>query len=83
MIFPYHFSPGIFKFLEEQEAETGGQIQLTDAVQKLNKIQRVFAYDFEGKCRDVEEKLWFIEVPIEVVLQQPELKKVYQRLWNS
>ena len=35
-------------FLENQQTGAGGEIQLTDAIQRLNEIQRVFAYDFEG-----------------------------------
>ncbi|MGG3640556.1 UTP--glucose-1-phosphate uridylyltransferase GalU [Bacillus gobiensis] len=70
----YVFTPEIFKFLEEQKIGTGGEIQLTDAIQKLNAIQRVFAYDFEGKRYDVGEKLGFIETTIEFALQHSDLK---------
>lgn len=70
----YVFTPEIFKFLEEQEIGAGGEIQLTDAIQKLNEIQRVFAYDFEGKRYDVGEKLGFIQTTIEFALQHDELK---------
>ncbi|MCZ2257297.1 UTP--glucose-1-phosphate uridylyltransferase GalU [Sporosarcina sp. G11-34] len=65
----YVLTPEIFKCLEEQEAGAGGEIQLTDAIQKLNQIQRVFAYDFEGKRYDVGEKLGFITTTIEFALQ--------------
>jgi UTP--glucose-1-phosphate uridylyltransferase len=71
----YVFTPEIFKFLEEQEVGAGGEIQLTDAIQKLNEIQRVFAYDFEGKRYDVGEKLGFIKTTIEFALQNKELKQ--------
>lgn len=70
----YVFTPEIFKFLEEQEIGSGGEIQLTDAIQKLNSIQRVFAYDFEGKRHDVGEKLGFIQTTIEFGLQQKDIK---------
>ncbi|MED4293006.1 UTP--glucose-1-phosphate uridylyltransferase GalU [Priestia megaterium] len=70
----YVFTPEIFKFLEEQEIGAGGEIQLTDAIQKLNAIQRVFAYDFEGKRHDVGEKLGFIQTTIEFALQHDDLK---------
>ncbi|MBX9998593.1 UTP--glucose-1-phosphate uridylyltransferase GalU [Priestia aryabhattai] len=70
----YIFTPEIFKFLEKQEIGAGGEIQLTDAIQNLNEIQRVFAYDFEGKRYDVGEKLGFIETTLEFALQYPELK---------
>ncbi|CJG32872.1 glucose-1-phosphate uridylyltransferase [Streptococcus pneumoniae] len=70
----YVFTPEIFKFLEEQEVGAGGEIQLTDAIQKLNEIQRVFAYDFEGKRYDVGEKLGFIQTTIEFALQHDDLR---------
>ncbi|MES1034946.1 UTP--glucose-1-phosphate uridylyltransferase GalU [Bacillus pumilus] len=71
----YIFTPEIFMYLDQQEIGAGGEIQLTDAIQKLNDIQRVFAYDFEGKRYDVGEKQGFIETTLEFALQDGELKK--------
>jgi UTP--glucose-1-phosphate uridylyltransferase len=71
----YILTPEIFMFLEQQEAGAGGEIQLTDAIQKLNQIQRVFAYDFEGKRYDVGEKSGFVKTTIEFALQEPTLRK--------
>lgn len=70
----YILTPEIFMFLEQQEAGAGGEIQLTDAIQRLNEIQRVFAYDFEGKRYDVGEKLGFIQTSIEFALQHDDLR---------
>ncbi|PDM38918.1 MULTISPECIES: UTP--glucose-1-phosphate uridylyltransferase GalU [unclassified Geobacillus] len=71
----YILTPEIFLFLEKQEAGAGGEIQLTDAIQKLNEIQRVFAYEFEGKRYDVGEKIGFIKTTIEFALQYEELRE--------
>ncbi|NNU98267.1 UTP--glucose-1-phosphate uridylyltransferase GalU [Geobacillus sp. DSP4a] len=71
----YILTPEIFLFLEKQEAGAGGEIQLTDAIQKLNEIQRVFAYEFEGKRYDVGEKIGFIKTTIEFALQHDELRE--------
>ncbi|MFZ7942493.1 UTP--glucose-1-phosphate uridylyltransferase GalU [Neobacillus sp. 19] len=71
----YILTPEIFIFLEQQETGAGGEIQLTDAIQKLNQIQRVFAYDFEGKRYDVGEKIGFVKTTIEFALQEPSLRK--------
>ena len=71
----YVFTPEIFMFLEQQEIGAGGEVQLTDAIQKLNEIQRVFAYDFKGKRYDVGEKLGFIETSIEFALMHKDLRK--------
>lgn len=71
----YIFTPEIFLFLEKQEIGAGGEIQLTDAIQRLNEIQRVFAYEFDGQRYDVGEKLGFIETTIEFALQHEDLRE--------
>ncbi|MBO8157755.1 MAG: UTP--glucose-1-phosphate uridylyltransferase GalU [Bacillaceae bacterium] len=71
----YLLNPEIFMFLEEQKIGAGGEIQLTDAIHELNKIQRVFAYDFEGKRYDVGEKLGFIQTTIEFAMQDQKLRE--------
>ncbi|WP_340084367.1 UTP--glucose-1-phosphate uridylyltransferase GalU [Siminovitchia sp. FSL H7-0308] len=71
----YVLTPEIFMFLEKQEKGAGGEIQLTDAIQQLNKIQRVFAYDFEGKRYDVGEKLGFVKTTLEFALQNEDIKE--------
>jgi len=70
----YILTPEIFMCLEKQETGAGGEIQLTDAIQKLNSLQRVFAYDFEGNRFDVGEKLGFVKTTIEFALQHDELR---------
>ncbi|MFS0614947.1 UTP--glucose-1-phosphate uridylyltransferase GalU [Lederbergia ruris] len=70
----YIFTPEIFTFLDRQEIGAGGEIQLTDAIQHLNELQKVYAYDFEGKRYDVGEKMGFIQTTIEIALQDSQLK---------
>ncbi|WP_148630514.1 UTP--glucose-1-phosphate uridylyltransferase GalU [Bacillus sp. E214] len=70
----YVLTPEIFMFLEKQQTGAGGEIQLTDAIQKLNEIQRVFAYDFEGRRYDVGEKFGFVKTTIEYALQHEDLR---------
>lgn len=69
----YVLTPEIFMFLDRQETGAGGETQLTDAIQKLNEIQRVFAYDFEGKRYDVGEKFGFVKTTIEFALRHEDL----------
>ncbi|WP_112182131.1 MULTISPECIES: UTP--glucose-1-phosphate uridylyltransferase GalU [Paraliobacillus] len=69
----YIFTPEIFRFLDRQQVGAGGEIQLTDAIQMLNEIQKVYAYDFEGRRHDVGEKLGFIQTTIEYALQDKEI----------
>ncbi|WP_394218261.1 UTP--glucose-1-phosphate uridylyltransferase GalU [Halobacillus trueperi] len=71
----YVLTPEIMMFLDKQEKGSGGEVQLTDAIQHLNEIQRVFAYDFDGSRYDVGEKLGFIQTTIEMALENSELKE--------
>ena len=71
----YVLTPEIFECLATQETGAGGEIQLTDAIQRLNRIQSVYAYDFEGTRYDVGEKLGFIKTTIEFALKDKELKE--------
>ncbi|MCU9613198.1 UTP--glucose-1-phosphate uridylyltransferase GalU [Caldibacillus lycopersici] len=79
----YIFTPEIFRFLEKQEIGAGGEIQLTDAIQHLNEIQRVFAYDFEGSRYDVGETLGFVKTTIEFALKNGELRDPLLEMMES
>ncbi|WP_336790613.1 UTP--glucose-1-phosphate uridylyltransferase GalU [Paenibacillus sp. MMO-177] len=70
----YVLTPDIFKFLSKQEKGAGGEIQLTDAIQKLNESQGVYAYEFEGRRFDVGEKLGFITTTLDYALRNESLK---------
>ncbi|QCR31884.1 UTP--glucose-1-phosphate uridylyltransferase GalU [Lysinibacillus sp. SGAir0095] len=70
----YVLTPEIFEFLSLQETGAGGEIQLTDAIQKLNQSQNVFAYDFEGKRYDVGEKIGFVKTTIDMALENEEIR---------
>lgn len=69
----YVLTPEIFTFLDKQEIGAGGEIQLTDAIQMLNEIQEVYAYDFEGERHDVGEKFGFVKTTLEFALQNEEI----------
>jgi UTP--glucose-1-phosphate uridylyltransferase len=70
----YVLTPEIFGYLGEQEPGAGGEIQLTDAIQKLNETQGVYAYEFEGVRYDVGEKLGYIATTIDFALRNQELR---------
>ncbi|WP_214798838.1 UTP--glucose-1-phosphate uridylyltransferase GalU [Exiguobacterium sp. s50] len=71
----YLFTPQIFKFLETQVPGAGGEIQLTDAITRLNEEERVYAYEFNGKRYDVGEKLGFIQTTLEFALKRDDLRE--------
>ncbi|UVI29128.1 UTP--glucose-1-phosphate uridylyltransferase GalU [Paenibacillus spongiae] len=70
----YVLTPEIFDYLGRHETGSGGEIQLTDAIQKLNEDIGVYAYDFEGIRYDVGEKLGFIMTTVEFALRNSELR---------
>lgn len=83
----YLLRPEIFEILERQQPGAGGEIQLTDAIDQLNKIQRVFAHEFKGKRYDVGDKLGMLEANIEFGLRHPDtkdgLKQYLKKLVNT
>lgn len=70
----YIFTPEIFQFLATQKMGAGGEIQLTDAIQRLNQELQVFAYDFVGTRYDIGEKFGFIKATLEFALRNEDLK---------
>ena len=49
----YVFTPDIFKYQREAIVGTGGEIQLTDAIQALSKSSSVYGWKFSGKRYDI------------------------------
>lgn len=70
----YLLTPEIFEILETQKPGAGNEIQLTDAIDTLNRTQRVFAREFVGKRFDVGDKFGFLKTSIEYGLVHPEVK---------
>ncbi|MDT2525293.1 UTP--glucose-1-phosphate uridylyltransferase GalU [Enterococcus raffinosus] len=70
----YLLTPEIFDVLATQKPGAGNEIQLTDAIDTLNKTQRVFAHEFNGTRYDVGDKFGFMTTSIEYGLKHPEIK---------
>lgn len=70
----YLLTPEIFEVLAAQKPGAGNEIQLTDAIDTLNRTQRVFAHEFNGRRFDVGDKFGFMTTSIEYGLKHPEIK---------
>lgn len=70
----YLLTPEIFDILATQKPGRGGEIQLTDAIDTMNKTQRVFAHEFKGARHDVGNKEGYLETAIQYGLIHPETK---------
>ncbi len=69
----YILNPEIFGILENLQPGKGGEIQLTDGLRELNKLQEIIAYVFEGHRYDLGDKLGFIKANIEYGLRRDDL----------
>lgn len=69
----YIIEPQIFAILEKTPPGSGGEIQLTDALNTLAAYRPVWAYTFEGRRYDVGDRLGFLEATIEYALRREDL----------
>jgi UTP--glucose-1-phosphate uridylyltransferase len=69
----YILTPEIFHQIRLQKTGAIGEIQLTDGIANLLKIQHVYAYEYIGKRYDCGSKLGFLEATVELALQHPEV----------
>lgn len=70
----YVLTPEIFDILKDLPAGAGGEIQLTDALQKLNINHPIFAYNFAGVRYDVGDKFGFIKATVDFALEREDLR---------
>ncbi|MCA1060802.1 UTP--glucose-1-phosphate uridylyltransferase GalU [Rossellomorea aquimaris] len=70
----YVLTPEILSILENIEPGKGNEIQLTDALQELNKLQKVYGYSFDGKRFDIGNKYGFVQATVEFALMREDLK---------
>ncbi len=76
----YLLTPEIFGILENQKPGAGNEIQLTDAIDTLNKTQRVFAHKYTGTRYDVGDKFGFMKTSLEYSLRHPQIKDDMKQL---
>jgi UTP--glucose-1-phosphate uridylyltransferase len=70
----YILPPSIFKYLKDTKPGKGGEIQLTDALQKLAENELMFAYEFQGDRYDTGDRLGYLDATLTFGLRRPELR---------
>ncbi|MCA0756803.1 UTP--glucose-1-phosphate uridylyltransferase GalU [Paenibacillus sp. N4] len=75
----YVLDPAIFDLLEKAEPGKGGEIQLTDSLQQLNRLSSLTAYRFDGRRHDVGDKLGFVQATIDFALERDDLGEDVRR----
>lgn len=68
----YILTPDIFDKIDETDSGVGGEIQLTDALQKLDSI---YGVTFEGKTFDIGNRLEWLKTSIEFAMEDEDSKK--------
>ena len=73
----YILTPKIFECLEKIKPGKSGEIQLTDGIAALLKLEQVLSYRFEGKRYDCGSKLGFMKANVELALKHPEIAQEF------
>jgi UTP--glucose-1-phosphate uridylyltransferase len=80
----YVLTPEIFGMIESTPPGKGREIQLTDALAALMKVQPIFAYEFEGRRYDTGRPLGLLTAAIEIGMRRadigPELREFLRTL---
>jgi UTP--glucose-1-phosphate uridylyltransferase len=69
----YILKPSIFKYLEETEVGKGGEIQLTDAMARMMKVEGFIGYEFVGERYDAGDKFGFLQAGIAYGMKRRDL----------
>ncbi len=75
----YILQPQIFDILEKQAAGTGGEIQLTDAMVALARMQPFYGLKFEGRSFDCGSKIGFLAANVAYGLERPDIAPEFRR----
>lgn len=78
----YILNPSIFKYLEEVPPGKNGEIQLTDAMARMMKVEGFIGYEFTGKRYDAGDKFGFLQANIAYGLKRRDIAprlKAYMR----
>lgn len=69
----YILTPKIMEILKSTQRGAGNEIQLTDAIAELRKLEDIYAYSFEGSRYDCGSKIGYLEANVEIALQHDDM----------
>ena len=76
----YIFNASIFKFLKSTNFDKSGEIQLTDAIQKLLQEEEVFASIYDGEKFDCGSKQGFVHATISLALRDESINQNIKKI---
>lgn len=71
----YILTPGIFEALKKTPPGKGGEIQLTDGIERLGMKEALYAKIMEGERYDTGDKLGFLIATVDFALKREDLKE--------
>jgi UTP--glucose-1-phosphate uridylyltransferase len=71
----YILTPSVLDLLERVVPGAGGEIQLTDAIAALLKLEGAFGYEFLGTRYDCGSKLGYLQANVMYALKHPEVRR--------
>jgi len=74
----YVFTSKIFEMIEETKPGKGGEIQLTDAMNKLLAFQGMYGYIFDGKRYDTGNLLGYLKTIVDYALRREDISESFK-----
>jgi UTP--glucose-1-phosphate uridylyltransferase len=74
----YILTPKIFEKLEQTPRGSGGEIQLTDAIEALMEEQQVYGYQFDGVRYDAGTTMGWLKASVELALQRADVGRDFR-----
>lgn len=79
----YVLKPEIFTYLEQTEPGAGGEIQLTDAIQKLIQAEGMSAYKLTDERFDTGDKLGFLKATVCMALKHDKMGTEFKEFLSA
>ena len=73
----YILTPGIFEALRKTPPGKGGEIQLTDGIERLGMKEALYAKIMEGERYDTGDKLGFLIATVDFALKREDLREPF------
>lgn len=71
----YVFSPKIFEMIDQTKPGKGGEIQLTDAMNKLISFEEMYGYIFDGERYDTGNLLGYLKTIVDYGLRREDISE--------
>lgn len=71
----YILTPEIFSILESKEEGAGGEIQITDAMARLLKTQKIYGFNYKGTRFDCGTKVGFQMANLSYAMDRPSMRE--------